>query len=272
LLVSKAALVGAVCLTASCGTPLMKLPAGPGTAAGDGAMVAAEATAACGGINTVTLEMSVHGSAQGHRLRGRLTAGLAKPASARLEAVASFGQPLFVFVARNGDASLLLPRDNRLLAHGKPEDVLEAVTGVPIDAAGLRSLVSGCSRSASRDANGLGNVQAVGEGWRVAGDESDSVYFQRVTPPGRWRLVAAVHPAGPSGTGWRAEYSMFEDNLPRKVRLVSQPSGRFDLELDLSQVELNVALEPEVFRLQPTGASAPMTLDELRQSGPLGQK
>lgn len=269
--VSRAALLWAACLTASCGTPLIKLPGGPGTPAGDGAVVSAEATAACRGINTITLEMSVHGSAQGRRLRGRLTAGLATPASARLEAVASFGQPLFVFVARNGDASLLLPRDNRLLEHGRPEDVLEAVAGVPIDAAALRSLVSGCPRSASGGTNGLENVRSLGENWRVAADESDTVYFQRV-PPGRWRLVATLHPPGPSGTGWRAEYSMFDDNLPRKVHLVSQPSGRFDLELDLSQVELNVTLGPEVFQLQQTAAAAPITLDDLRQSGPLGQK
>jgi hypothetical protein len=258
--------------TASCGAKLMTLPSGPGTPAGDGAMVSADATAVCGGINTITLEMSVRGSAEGRRLRGRLTAGLARPASARLEAVASFGQPLFVFVARDGDASLLLPRDNRILDHGKPEDVLDAVTGVPIDAASLRSLVSGCARSASRGANAIENVRALGDEWRVAADEGDSVYFRRLTPPGRWRLVAAVHPPGPSGTGWRAEYSMFDDKLPQKVHLVSQPSGRFDLELDLSQVEVNAALGPEVFRLQQTGGAAPITLDELRQSGPLGQK
>jgi hypothetical protein len=250
----------------------MKLPTGPGTPASDGATVASEATSACGMINTITLEMSVHGSAQGRRLRGRLSAGLARPASARLEAVASFGQPLFVFVARDNDASLLLPRDNRILEHGKSEDVLDAVTGVPIDAAALRSLVSGCTRSASRDAHALENVQALGDEWRVAADEGDSVYFQRATPPGQWRLVAAVHPPGASGTGWRAEYSTFDDKLPRKVHLVSQPPGRFDLELDLSQVELNATLGPEAFRLQQTGGATPITLDELRQSGPLGQK
>ena len=63
--VSKAALalLSAVCLTA-CGTPLMKLPSGPGSPASDGAMVSAEATGACRGVNTITLEMSVHGSAQ----------------------------------------------------------------------------------------------------------------------------------------------------------------------------------------------------------------
>ena len=270
--VSKAALLTAVCLTAACGTPLMKLPSGPGSPASDGAMVSAEATGACRGVNTITLEMSVHGSAQGRRLRGRLSAGLGKPASARLEAVASFGPPLFVFVARDDDASLLLPRDNRVLEHGRPEDVLEAVTGVPVDAASLRSLVTGCTQSASRETAGLDNVRSLGDAWRVAGDEGDTVYFQRAMPSGRWRLVATVHPAGQSGTGWRAEYSMFEDNLPRKVHLASQPAGRFDLGLDLSQVELNVALGPDVFRLQQTGAAAPIALDELRQSGPLGQK
>jgi hypothetical protein len=270
--VSRAVLLWTACLTAACGRPLLKLPAGPGTPAGDGATVFAEATAACRAINTITLEMSVRGSANGRRLRGRLTAGLGTPASARLEAVASFGQPLFVFVARNDDASVLLPRDNRILEHGKAEEVLEAVTGVPIGAAALRSLVTGCTRSASRDANGLENFRSLGEAWRVANDESDTVYFQRMTSPGRWRLVATVHPTGPSGIGWRAEYSMFEQNLPRKVDLVSQPPGRFDLELGLSQVELNVALGPEVFQLQQKAAAAPITLDELRQSGPLGQK
>ena len=270
--VSKAALLWAACLTTACGTPLMKLPGGPGTPATDGATALAEATAACRDIDTITLEMSVHGSAHGRRLRGRLTAGLAKPASARLEAVASFGQPLFVFVARNDDASLLLPRDGRVLEHGKPEDVLEAVAGVPIDAASLRSILVGCTRSASRGASGLADVRSLGEAWRVAGDESDTVYFKHATPPGRWRLVATVRPPGQSGTGWRAEYSMFDDNLPRKVHLVSEPSGRFDLELELSQVEVNVALGPEAFQLQQTGAATPITLDELRQSGPLGEK
>jgi hypothetical protein len=270
--ISKALLLAGVVSTASCGARLMKLPSGPGTPAGDAATVAAEATAACRGVNTITLEMSVHGSAHGRRLRGRLTVGLAKPASARLEAVASFGQPLFVLVTRNDDASLLLPRDGRVLEHGKSEEILDALTGVPIDAVALRSLVTGCPRSVSSDANGLQNVRSLGDVWRVAGDESDTLYFQHATPPGRWRLVATVHPAGRSGTGWRAEYSMFEENLPRKVHLVSEPSGRFDLELDLSQIELNVPLGADVFRLQQTSTAAPISLEELRQSGPLGQK
>jgi hypothetical protein len=260
--------VVAALLMSSCGAPLLKLPTGPGAPATDAPSVIAQATDACRAVNTITLEMSVSGSAGGHRLRGRLTAGLARPASARLEAVAPFGQPVFVFVASGSDASLLLPRDRRMLEHGMPADVLEAITGVPLDAAALRALVTGCATAP--DAS---DTVAFGETWRVAPDGADNVYIRRDPSTGsgqvRWRVVATTRRGE---NGWRAEYSMFEGNLPRVVRLVSLPAGRFDLELDLSQVELNVALGPEAFRLQQTGAADPITLDELRRSGPLGEK
>ena len=241
----------------------MKLPARAGTPAPDAADVIAQATAPCRAVNSITLEMSVHGSAGGHRLRGRITAGMARPASARLEAVAPFGQPLFVFVAAGpGDdtASLLLPRDRRVLEHGRPADVLEAVSGVPLDAGGLRALVTGCANAP--DAN---DAVAIGDAWRVAPDGADNVYFQKQGAV--WRLVATVR-----RDAWRADYSMFENSLPRAVRIISQPAGKFDLQLDLSQIELNVALGPEAFRLPPTAGTQPISLGELRESGPLGQK
>jgi len=266
---SAAALVAVLC--ASCGARLITLPAGPGAPASDAAAVIDQAIAACRAVDTITLEMSVRGSAAGRRLRGRLTAGLARPSSARLEAVASFGPPVFVFVTADGDASLLLPRDRRVLEHGTPADVLEAVSGVPLDAAGLRMLVTGCA-----NAPGASGTRSVGDAWRVAPDGDDRVYFRRVDAS--WRLVATTHRSTSltarrgEQPGWLAEYSMFEDNLPRRVRLVSQPAGRFDLQLDLSQVETNVPLGAGVFRLQQTAPAAPMTLDELRRSGPLGAR
>ena len=257
--------VVAALLMSSCGAPLLKLPTGPGSPATDAAAVVAQATAACRAVKTITLEMAVHGSAGGRRLRGRLTAGLAQPASARLEAVAPFGQPVFVFVASGNDASLLLPRDRRVLEHGRPADVFEAVSGVPVDAAQLRALVTGCSASpAGPDAS---DTVAFGENWRVAPDGADNVYFRRDASSAPWRLVTTVRRGA-----WRADYSMFDGNLPRTVRLVSERPGRFDLQLDLSQVELDVALGPEAFRLPQAVAAAPITLDELRRSGPLGEK
>lgn len=256
------ALLLAALLTASCGTPLLKLPTGPGTPAADAASVVSQATSACRAVNTITLEISVHGTAGGHRLRGRLSAGLARPASARLEAVAPFGGPVFTFVANNDDASLLLPRDRRVLEHGKAADVLEAVSGVPLDAAELRLLVTGCA-----DKPDASDAVALGDDWRVAPDGADNVYFRREGGSGTWRLVSTTRRGA-----WRADYSMFAENLPHAVRLVSQPPGRFDLQMELSQIDVNVALGPEVFRLTRADSAAPISLDELRASGPLGEK
>ena len=118
----------------------MKLPSGAATPASpaDAAAALAQIT---GGVRAPSArsprELAVSGSAGGRRLRGRLLAGVAAPASVRLEAVAPFGQPLFIFVATGDDATLLLPRDERVLEHGRPDAVLEAVAGVPLGAADL---------------------------------------------------------------------------------------------------------------------------------------
>jgi len=102
----------------------MKLPSGPGEPAADGATALTEATSTCRAVSTLSSEVGVSGSVNGRRLRGRLLVGAAAPASARIEAVAPFGQPLFIFVARGNDATLLLPRDNRALEHGRAASVL----------------------------------------------------------------------------------------------------------------------------------------------------
>ncbi len=259
---SPAALSMAALLAAACAPSLRTLPSGPAAPAADAAAVIAQATTGCRAVNTITLEMSVHGKAAGRRLRGRLIAGLAKPASARLEAVAPFGDPLFVFVATGDDASLLLPRDRRVLEHGRAADVLDAISGVPLGATALRLLVTGCAEPLREEA-----TLAYGNDWRVTADGPSTLYFRRDSGAAPWRLVTTIRPGA-----WRAEYSMFENGLPRAVRLVSQPPGTFDLRLDLSQVDVNVALPADAFRLPRSSAAQPMSLDELRASGPLGAK
>ena len=182
----------------------------------------------------------------GQRLRARITAGLAPPASARLEAVAPFGAPIFILVAAKDEATLLLPRDNRVLEHGRSDAVLEAVAGVPLDAAGLREALTGC---ASLTVDEAGAKQA-GPDWRIVPDGLTDVYLHREGPAGRWRVVAAVHHGAPGGD-WRAEYSAFQPNgLPQTVRFTSGPGDRFDLRLALSQVDINTRLGADVFRVQ----------------------
>jgi hypothetical protein len=266
---------------ASCGAHLTKLPSGPGVpvSAQDAAAALAQATAACRAVRTLTAEVAVSGSAAGHRLRGRLSAGIAAPASVRLEAVAPFGPPLFIFVATGDDAGLLLPRDGRVLEHGRPEQVLDAVAGVPLGAADLEATLTGCATSPESAA-----VQArqVGDAWQiVTRGRDDELYLHRDAAARPWRLVAVVRRVG--DRTWRAEYRDHRNGLPITVRVASvgapersshgtAGAAAFDLQLVLSQVETNVALGEDAFKIQTPKSATPIELDELRRSGPLAPR
>ena len=263
------ALVAVVAIvSASCAAPLLKLPSGPGSPAPEAVDLLAQATRACRGIRTFTAEIAVSGSVGANKTRGRLSAGLAAPASARLEAVAPFGEPLFIFAATGNDATLLLPRDQRVLEHGPPDAVLEAIAGVPLGAAELRATLTACTAGAADPAG----ARQLGDMWRtVPVGPGHDVYLHRDSTSTPWRLVAAIRHAAGRQRGWRAEYSDFQNDLPRAVRLTTEsagPSG-FDLQLALSQVETNVPLGPEVFRVQIPASADPITLEELKRVGPL---
>lgn len=264
---------------ASCGTPLMKLPTGPGVpvSAHDAAAALAQATAACRALRTLTAEIAVSGSAGGHRLRGRLSAGVAAPASARLEAVAPFGPPLFIFVATGDDATLFLPRDERVLTHGQADAVLDAVAGVPLGAADLEATLTGCA--AAPEGTGM-RARQFGDAWQQLTTASgDDLYLQRTAGGQAWRLSALVRRVG-GGRAWRTEYRDHQDGLPRTIRVTSldarddqaRQRAAFDLQLVLSQVETNVPLDAAAFTIQIPKAATPISLEELRRSGPLAPK
>src|SRR5439155_15084684 len=116
------------------------------------------------------------------------------------------------------------------------------------------------------------NGRRFGDDWRAVSVGSTDVYLRRYPRESKWQLVAVVHHAAPSSGSreWRAEYGAFEAGLPRSVRLTSAPDDRFDLRLTLSQVELNARLGPEVFQVDVPPGAEPMTLEELKRSGPFG--
>lgn len=241
----------------------MKLPSGPGAPAADAVSALEQATAACRGIRTLTAEIAVSGKADGRRVRVRLSAGVAAPASARLEAVAPFGAPLFILAAVDDDATLLLPRDERVLEHGHPAEVLDAVAGVPLGAGDLHAVLTGCAASLSQP-----DGRALGADWRVLTDaEGDALYLHRPGAAQPWQLVAGVRAA------WRVDYRDHLNGLPRTMRLTSLArdggtGASFDLTLALTQVETNVPLGADVFRVQVPPGARPITLDELRHARP----
>lgn len=264
----RALTVAVTVLSTACGASLIRLPSGAGTLVPSdlAAQALAQAIGPCSGVRTLTAEIAVRGSVGGLRLRGRLAAGIAAPASARLEAVAPFGAPLFIFVASGNDATLLLPREDRALEHGPPSAVLEAVAGVPLDASDLDSLLTGCHPSTKG-----GVARQFGDTWQAIAIGGDELYLHRDSAAAPWDLAVTVRRSAPSGGRWRAEFRDRQDGVPRAIRVTSlDENGRtgaaFDVQLAMSQVEVNVPLGPEVFVVQISQSADPITIEELKGS------
>jgi hypothetical protein len=81
-----------------------------------------------------------------------------------------------------------------------------------------------------------------------------------------WTLRAAKR------DGWQIEYPSWSGNFPQQVRLQStKPNVNVDLTASLSQIETNKDLEDAAFGVNVPPDADPITLDELRTAGPLGQ-
>jgi hypothetical protein len=222
-----------------------------------------EASAGCRNVRTMTAELSLSGRAGSQKLRGRIVAGLERPGSMRLEGVAPFGQPVFIMVARAGRATLLLPRDGRVLADAQPAAVLEALAGVPLDAGDLLAILSGCLSADPQPLRG----RAYAGGWSAV-DLANGVTAYLRQEGDRWRISA--------GTRDRLtiEYTDFYQGRARRIRLrtADDASVAADLTLELSQVDTNVAIDPKAFSVLVPAGTTPLTIEELRRQGPLGSQ
>jgi hypothetical protein len=255
----------AAIFVSACAPSRIALPSGAGNPFPDYARAYAEASEGCAAVRTITAEIGIAGRAAGTKLRGRVIAGLEDPGSMRLEGVSPFGGPIFIFVARGSTATLLLQRDNRVLADAPAAAILEALAGVALTPDDLRAVLAGCV-SAGRAAR---DARAFGDRWlRVDLGSDVRVYLQRVGT--RWRIEA-----GEVG-GVRVEYRSFaSDNAPSEVRLIATAGANgassSDLQLALSQVERNQPIAAAAFAVAVPKDAVPMTLRELRESGLFGR-
>lgn len=129
---------------AACATGPIELPAGAGAPFPGFRAAFEEATRSCRDVRTWTAEVALAGRAGRTKIRGRAFAGLERPGALRLEGLAPFGQPVFILVARAGAATLLLPRDRRVLHHDSAATIVEALAGVALGPDELRHIVTGC--------------------------------------------------------------------------------------------------------------------------------
>jgi hypothetical protein len=256
-------LVAAAGLSA-CAPHRLQLPSGDGEPFPGYAQAAREATASCREVRTLSAELAISGRAGGQKVRGRVTAGLAAPASVRLEGTAPFGPPVFILAAEGGRATLLLPRDNRVIAGEMPAAILEALVGLELRPSDLLAMLAGCVVPDPQPATG----RLFPGGWAridLAGDAS--MFLQRDARQ-HWSVRAGVR------APLRVEYEGDGPGTPFAVRVAvsgAAPAAT-DLRIALAQVDLNVPLAPEVFRVKIPADARPITLAELRQAGPMGDR
>jgi outer membrane lipoprotein-sorting protein len=255
-------LLCAACLASACTpNPPPSFPTGAGDPFPDAAAAYGQAIASCRDVKTLTASMALSGKAGRTSVRGRIDAGFETPARMRLEGRAAFGRAVFVLTADGDRATLVLPRDERVLANAPPDQIVEALAGVPLGSDALRTVVSGCGLS-------IANTPADG---RLYADGLAAVSLGNATTYLR-RIGAAWQVTGAMRDSLTVFYSDVVNGRPSAIRLRAIASGRVaaDLTLQLSQVEINKPLDPRAFKAEIPEHAAPLTLDELRRAGPLG--
>jgi hypothetical protein len=236
----------------------VSLPTDAGASFPDYLEVHAQASAACRGVRTLTAELALSGRAGTQAVRGRVIAGFERPASMRLEGVAPFGPPAFILAARGEGAVLLLPRDERVLQGARAEDVLGALTGIALAPADLQALLTGCVVPDPMPTAGRRHEN----GWVSIDLDGGATVFLEMRG-GAWQVRAARR-----GT-WDVSYPA-QGLFPASVRLVStDPSVRVDVTAAVSQRETNTPIDPAAFSVDVPPGTDPLTLDELRNAGPL---
>jgi hypothetical protein len=87
----------------------------------------------------------------------------------------------------------------------------------------------------------------------------------------RWAIVAAV---ASSPRAYSVEYPDWQKRRPGRVRVRTGDGAPIvaDLSVTVSQADINTELDPAAFEVDVPADAAPITLDDLREAGPLGQK
>lgn len=250
----------ALCLTlvSACAPRRLALPTDTGSPFPDFADVHAQLSNACRGVRTMTAEVGLSGRAGPDRLRGRVHAGFARPDSMRLEGVAPFGPPAFILAARGRTATLLLPRESSVIRGEQPDAILGALVGVGLGPADVLAILTGCVVPMPTPESGRLHQR----GWAsIALAGGAELYLQRGTT---WSVRAARR------NGWQVEYPDWSGQFPSSVRMISDRQAvNVDLVAMLSQIETNTDIDAAAFALDVPADAHAVTLEQLREAGPL---
>lgn len=251
-------------LLSSCAPKSLTLPTGAPTPLADPAPLLA-ALRHCDADGSLTAEIGLSGRAAGQRLRGTLHAGFAPPDALRLEGIAPFGAPIFLLAGQGGTATLLLPRENRIVRDAPAGAILEGLAGLDVTPGDLRAWLAGCPATTPRPRD----PGRYGDEWIAAAlDGGRRIWVRRAagTAGGGWRLTAV------SAGDLQIEFADHVGAQPGRLRITraaSAAAAALDIRLAVRQVERGAELAPAAFVLDVPADAIAITLDELRAAGPL---
>ena len=186
-------------------------------------------------------------------------AGLTDAGQIRLEVPAPFGGKVFVLAGPSQRATFV-SRDNGVLT-APAAAILEALVGLSLEPQSLLAVLSGCGLREPP----VGEPLRYGDLIAIGGPDA-RVFLS--TTAGRWRLAAAQL------SGWLVDYRPTAEPWPGELRIRSTADGRPAISLSISQnqVEVNTSIPAAAFSVAVPAGASPLTLDDLRAAGPLGEK
>lgn len=250
-----------VALVASgCAARVFTPPVGPASPLPEAPAVWTQLTASCRDAQRYVAELRVQGwvGTRDQRISRTLHGAVTRNDDVFLELLI-VGTTVFQMAGQQGEATILLPRDERVL-RAPTRDIVEALTGLQWGGRELLDVLTGCVAAPVGEVTG----ERIGTSARITLAPDTHVWLHE--RGGEWELKAAKI------ADWLVEYPVFEGRWPRDVRVTSTGATPLDLRFTVSQVNVNIDLPPTTFALNVPERFVPMTIEELRSLGPLRER
>jgi hypothetical protein len=251
-----------VCCLSSCAPHAsFAVPTGAGAPAPEGAAAWTQASEACRGVRAFSAEVRVSGKAAQQKLHSATLHGAVTSADQiYFEMPVAFGPPGFILAGTGGRATLLLPRDKRVLV-ARADDIVEALVGLKLGPRQLLAVLAGCVDQSPQ----ISSPERFGDLLAVTTPTGRA--FLRQTAGG-WRVVAA------STGSLLVDFRQQSGPWPSQLRMTSAPGAApsLDVSFGLGQIDVNGQIDPSIFSPNVPADATPLTLQQLKDAGPLGEK
>ena len=237
----------------------IRVPSGASVSVSDHEAIWRELSSSCRRVESADLVVMFRGfSGERSFRRTRARAAVKRPGFMRLEGMAPFGAPAFILIANPQDATLLLPRERQVVSDASASELLYSLSGLSLEPDDVQALLTGCVTQ-----NGVSlSARTYGDDW-IAIELSDGaiVYSRRteMTPTISMGTVGDLV----------VEYSEHIRGLPRRLRIQSGASMMpTDLTIELTQVNVNTVINPEVFEVSVPRAFTSVAFDDFLLQSP----